>query len=212
MSESTREEGVENTPDWFTYSDPFAYQTDAIDMFVRDAQGNLVHEGMSPGMVYRMTNNLQPLFLEGGHSWAAPTPDQLQEQLRSRGRTGQAELAKKLDTLIDINLDIRKLLAEVLEIAQRRTGAIHTLNEGKVRLVQPVRYSFQDFGDEVLVGIEEVGVYGVGTTEHEAVLELQEELWALYQELESIPEQELGPELKSEKRILRGWIGNGLDA
>ncbi len=81
-----------------------------------------------------------------------------------------------------------------------------------MRLVQPVMYSSQDFGDEVLVGIEEVGVYGVGVTEREAVLELQEELWALHQDLENIPEQELGPELRSEKRILRGWISNALDA
>ena len=73
-------------------------------------------------------------------------------------------------------------------------------------------YSSQDFGDEVLVGIEEVGVYGVGVTEREAVLELQEELWALHQDLEKIPEQDLGSELRSEKRILRGWIGNALDA
>ena len=139
-------------------------------------------------------------------------PDQSQEQLKSRGRAGQAELEKKLATLVDISLDIRKLLAEVLEFPQKGVGAIHTLNEGKVRLVQPVMYSSQDFGDEVLVGIEEVGVYGVGVTEREAVLELQQELWALHQDLERIPEQELGPELRSEKRILRGWIGNALDA
>ncbi len=136
------------------------------------------------------------------------------EPSRSRGRTETqlADLASKLAEVESKVEEVQRLLTEVLETPKRGLGAIHTLNEGRVRLVQPVMYSTQEFEDEVLVGVEEVGVYGVGVTEHEAVLELQEELWALHQELSQTPDSDLGPELQSEKRILQGWISNALDA
>ena len=195
---------------------PFGPQENVRHTFLGEVTpDDLIRRLEASGSAYGLEEDLSDLPL-GGDAFSMGIvqthPDQSQEQLKSRGRAGQAELEKKLATLVDISLDIRKLLAEVLEVPQRGVGAIHTLNEGKVRLVQPVMYSSQDFGDEVLVGIEEVGVYGVGVTEREAVLELQQELWALHQDLEKIPEQELGSELRSEKRILRGWIGNALDA
>ena len=219
MPESSSEENVRNTSGWPghqpSFVNPFGPQEDVRHALLGEVTpDDLIRRRLASSLVYGLEEDLHLSHWAGMHSFGvAPThPDQSQEQLKSRGRTGQAELEKKLATLVDISLDIRKLLAEVLEVPQRGVGAIHTLNEGKVRLVQPVMYSSQDFGDEVLVGIEEVGVYGVGVTEREAVLELQEELWALHQDLEKIPEQNLGSELRSEKRILRGWIGNALDA
>ncbi len=85
-------------------------------------------------------------------------------------------------------------------------GAIHSLDQGRVQLALPLVYGYQVMDDEVLAGIEEFGIYGVGATEREAVEELQEELWSLFEDLNRFPQQELGPELIRTLRTLRARI------
>ena len=115
------------------------------------------------------------------------------------------ELQKKLQASIDIGLENRKLLEQLLEEESRiGLGAIHSLDQGKLQLSQPLIYSYQVLGDEVVAGIEELRVYGVGATEFEAVKELQEELWSLMQDLEQTPPDELGVHLQNTLATLMG--------
>ena len=123
------------------------------------------------------------------------------------------EFERKLQSAIDIGLDNRKLLEQMLEGGNPGVGAIHSLDQGRVQLVHPLLYSYQVLDDEVVVGIEEFGIYGVGATEAEAVSELQEELWDLVEDLEQTPPEKLGPRLIGTLRALRGRIQhNAVDA
>ena len=113
---------------------------------------------------------------------------------------------KKLQSAIDIGLENRKLLEQLHEEGSPGLGAIHSLDQGHVQLAHPLLYSYQAVDDQVVVGIEEFGVYGVGSTEGEAVVELQEELWNLVKELERTPPEKLGAHLTKTLRTLMGRI------
>ena len=117
------------------------------------------------------------------------------------------EFVKSLKAAIDIGLENRKLLEQLHERESRvGLGAIHSLDHGQAQLSYPLIYSYQMVEDEVVVGIEEFGVYGVGATEGEAVEEVQDELWSLFQELNRVPPEELGAQLIRTLRALRARI------
>ena len=124
------------------------------------------------------------------------------------------ELRESMQAAIDIGLENRKLLEKLQEREIRiGLGAIHSLGHGKVQLTHPLLYSSQTVDDEVVVAIEELGVYGVGSTEEEAVREMQEELWNLFQDLDRTPSEKLGPHLARTLRVLRARTGqNAVDA
>ncbi len=125
-----------------------------------------------------------------------------------------ASLERNVEIAIDIGLENRKLLERLLEDgASKGIGAIHSLDEGKVHINPPLIYNVQELEDEIVTGIEELGIYGVGATEFEAVGELQEELWSLVQDLEQTPSDEIGTHLKKTMRILRMRMQqNAMDA
>ena len=118
---------------------------------------------------------------------------------------------------VDIGLENRTLLRQLRETVeeahQNGLGAIHSLDGGRVQLHSPLVYSMQVLDGEVVVGIDELSAYGVGASEREAVAELQEELWTLFQELDRIPPEEVGPPLTDTLRTLRARIRpNAVDA
>ncbi len=117
-----------------------------------------------------------------------------------------AKLEKDVQTAVDIGLENRKLLERLSEGTGTGLGAIHSLDEGRVQLSHPLVYSYQVLDDEVLVSIEELGIYGVGSTEYEAVREVQEEIWNLLQDLERTPPEKLGAQLTKSLRTLRARI------
>ena len=113
------------------------------------------------------------------------------------------ELQESVQAAVNISLENRKLLEELRERENRiGLGAIHSLDR-QVQLTHPLLYSSQMVDDEVVVSIEELGVYGVGSTEEEAVREVQEELWSLFQDLDRTPSEKLGPHLVKTLRVLR---------
>ncbi len=115
------------------------------------------------------------------------------------------ELEKKVQSAIDIGLENRKLLGQLLEEESRiGLGAIHSLDQGRVQLSHPLIYNYQVLGDEVVAGIEELRVYGVGATEFEAVRELQEELRSLVQDLDQTLPEKLGAHLLNTLETLKG--------
>lgn len=73
-------------------------------------------------------------------------------------------------------------------------------------MMPPLVYGYQVVDDEVVASIEEFGVYGVGLTEGEAVEEVQDELWSLFQDLDRLPQEELGGQLAKTLRVLRGRL------
>ncbi len=142
-----------------------------------------------------------------GHAPDAPTrkPVEVPEsaQTAEGAEPSLKKLEEKVQTAIDIGLENRKLLEQLCEEESRiGLGAVHSLDEGRVQLTHPLIYNYQALDDEVVAGIEEMGVYGVGATESEAVRELQEELWNLVQELERTPPEELGAHLKKTLKTL----------
>ena len=149
------------------------------------------------------------------HAWdrmprSLSEPSQVIRHIESR----LDEFEKKLRSAIDIGLENRKLLEQLHEGGSRiGLGAIHSLSHGQVQLAHPLLYSYQVVDDQVMVGIEEFGIYGVGSTEVEAVGELQEELWSLVQDLERTPPEKLGPHLTKTLRALKARIPqNAMDA
>ena len=112
------------------------------------------------------------------------------------------EFERKIQAAVDIGLENRKILGRLLQDDESRIGigAIHSLDQGRVQLNSPLFYRYQVIDDEVVVSIEDLGIYGVGLTEGEAVGEVEEELWSIFQELEQTPPEEIGTSLA---RILR---------
>ena len=123
-------------------------------------------------------------------------------------------IEEKVQAAIDVGLENRQLLKQLTEGEETGgLGAIHSLDEGRVQLTHPLIYRYEVLDDEVLVGITELGVYGVGATEGEAVAEMRDELWSLAQDLERMPIETLGPHLRSAVRTLRARIQrNAVDA
>ena len=124
---------------------------------------------------------------------------------------------EKVQIAIDIGLENRKLLEQLSEendLGSRvGLGVVHSLNRGRIQLNPPIFYSYQVVDDEVVVSIEELGVYGVGATEEEAVREVQEELWSMAESLERVPSEKLGTLLTATLRTLRSRIQhNAMDA
>ncbi len=123
-------------------------------------------------------------------------------------------LEQRLDSAVKIGLENRKLLEQLLERETRvGLGAIHSLDDGRVQLSHPLVYGYEIVDDEVVVSIEDIGIYGVGATEWEAVQEAQAELWSLFQDLERTPTDNLGTQLISALRTLKARIrANAVDA
>ena len=116
-------------------------------------------------------------------------------------------LERNVQATVDIGLENRKLLEQIHDEGNRAgLGAIHSLDQGRVQLSHPLVYSYQVLDDEVVVGVEEFGIYGVGATEYDAVGEVQEELWSLIQDLERTPPEKLGTHLTKTLRTLRARI------
>ncbi len=127
------------------------------------------------------------------------------------------ELEKKINVAIDIGLENRTILRQLQETVeqdpQNGLGAIHSLNGGRVQLKYPFVYYLQALDGEVVAGIDKLSAYGVGASECDAVAELQEELWDMFEELEKTPPGELGPPLTETLRTLRARIRpNAVDA
>lgn len=117
--------------------------------------------------------------------------------------TRLGEFEKKLQAAVDIGLENRTSLERLLQDDESRIGlgAIHSVDQGRVQLHPPLFYRYQVIDDDdVVVSIEDLGVYGVGSTEGEAVREVEEELWSIFQDLEQTPPEEIGVSLA---RILR---------
>ena len=136
--------------------------------------------------------------------------DQMKSRLDKIESTAQAA--------VDIGLENRNLLNNLLEElheGESRTGlgAIHSLDQGRVQLSPPLIYGYQVVANEVIVGIEELGAYGVGATEYQAVEEVQEELWSLFQDIEQMEPEKLGAHLTKTLMILKARIQrNVMDA
>ena len=143
--------------------------------------------------------------------WHTPkTPVRKPEEVPKSTRTNEdvelrlEKLGEKIQMAIDIGLENRKLLEQLLEEESRiGLGAIHSLDQGRVQLIHPLIYNYQVLEDEVVAGIEELRVYGVGATESEAVRELQEELWSLIQDLEQTQSEKLGTHLQNTLETLK---------
>lgn len=132
------------------------------------------------------------------------TPENLPESRQSIKpfETRLGEFEEKLQAAVDIGLENRKALERLLQDDESRTGlgTIHSVDQGRVQLHPPLFYRYQVIDDDVVVSIEDLGVYGVGSTEGEAVREVEEELWSIFQDLEQTPPEEIGVSLA---RILR---------
>lgn len=143
------------------------------------------------------------------HDWPLfHGPTHALETLPSSGQaikhfeTRLVEFEEKLQVAVDIGLENQKVLERLLQDDESRTGlgVIHSVDQGRVQLNPPLFYRHQVIDDDVVVSIEDLGVYGVGSTEGEAVREVEEELWSIFQDLEQTPPEEIGMSLS---RILR---------
>ena len=132
----------------------------------------------------------------------APSPTAAKSAIESRWEL----LEQTLEKVMDIGLQQVRLLEQIQEGDGSGIGAIHSLNQGHVVLDYPLIYSSRFVDEEVMVSIEEFGVYGVGATESEAVQEVKSELWDLFQDLQQTPSEELGPHLATTLRVLRARI------
>lgn len=132
-----------------------------------------------------------------------PEPRQVIEQIESK----LEQFETVLQSAVDIGLENRTLLEQLSEGGNNSgLGAIHSLGEGEIQLKYPLIYSYQEIDDQVVVGIEEFGVYGLGSTEDQAVKDVQEELWHLVQDLERTSCDQLGPNLKATLKAIQARI------
>ena len=137
--------------------------------------------------------------VRGGFSEPAQAIKQIESKLE--------QFEQVLQSAIDIGLENRTLLEQLCEEGSKAgLGAIHSLGGGEVQLKYPLIYSYQEIDDQVVVGIEEFGVYGLGSTEDQAVKDVQEELWHLFQDLEQTPSEKLGPHLTTTLRAIQARI------
>ena len=165
-----------------------------------------IHGMPQPGPWYPRVSTETPKVL----SESTQIIDHMQSRLDSLKSTAQAA--------VDIGLENRNLLNNLLEELHEGEsrvglGAIHSLNQGRVQLNYPLVYGYQVVENEVVVGIEDLGVYGVGATESQAVEEMQQELWSLFNDLEQREPEKLGARLTAILRTLRARIQrNAMDA
>ena len=120
---------------------------------------------------------------------APPTPSvrKLEEQVDALAGDVAAVQAMLRDVLRELE-DLRSLNEDV----RVGIGAIHSLNDGAVQLRYPLIYGYQEFEDDVLVSLGDLGITGAGITESEAVLEVQQQLWMIYQSTRDHPPEQMG--------------------
>ncbi len=123
-------------------------------------------------------------------------------------QTSPTDLNKKIEKLSDLCLDLYNIVKDV----RIGVGAIHSLNDGEVQLKYPLFYGYQEFDDDVLVSMGDLGVSGVGVTENEAVRELQQRLWMIYENAKHLPPGKVGGTTVNVLRAIRWRIEDAVDA
>ncbi len=81
---------------------------------------------------------------------------------------------------------------------------LNSLGSDQYELKRPIGVLIEEYGDEVMARLPEVGQYGHGATEDLAIEDLIEITVDYFSELEGMPDVELGPlPLKHKARLAR---------
>ena len=87
-----------------------------------------------------------------------------------------------------------------------RSATMVALGTGRLSLTQAVPIVIEKHEDEVTASWPEVAAFGAGRSADEAILALQRDVVALYEDLHDMPDAELGPLLLAQRRILNSII------
>ena len=87
-----------------------------------------------------------------------------------------------------------------------RFATLVALGIQRLSLTRAVLIVIEEHEDEVTASWPEVEAFGAGRSPDEAILALQRDIVALYDDLHDMPDAELGPLLLDHKRILNRMI------
>ena len=138
---------------------------------------------------------------------------------------GESELLKGLklaDELSEVKRQVDDLDSQVKsvvsELQQCKKGIGKILNELRERpitkqtelfeidetleVIRPIPVVIEEYGDEVFATFPEIEVFGAGSCEAEAIINLKNEIRKIFFELEGVSDNELGKLPQSWKRVL----------
>lgn len=105
---------------------------------------------------------------------------------------------------------VSELIADLKSRPERSNASIVDLNNDGLVLLQPLMIVIEQYADEVTATWPEVEAFGSGASPSEAILSLKKDIGALYFDLESAQEEELGTLALAWKRTLgRVIVPNG---
>jgi hypothetical protein len=113
----------------------------------------------------------------------------------------------KLESLIK---EVKELKDGIEQLSKRQSATISTriynLPSKKYELKIPLDVTLEVYADEVLAVIPDLELYGEGRNQIEALNDLKLELIDLYENLEEMPDEELGVSLQAWKKTLRQLV------
>lgn len=151
-----------------------------------------------------------------GHTlWSFPNPDEVWENqnlvthtevVRLRGENLDIE-----DYSLDDNLQPLTTAISQVDVPLRTwSTSIFELGDDAIILKHPLIVTIEDYGDdEFTASWPEVEAFASGATESEAINDLKDEIVALFRELSTMPDNELGKLPKRWKRALNSAISQG---
>jgi hypothetical protein len=110
-----------------------------------------------------------------------------------------AELAQKQR---DLELQVRRLELAVADRPTTSSAVLEDLNSTYYEVVGDISIAVEAYTEETVARWPEVGLYGAGTCEADAIAELKSQVVALVRDLEAEDEKNLGPTPLGWRRVL----------
>lgn len=110
-----------------------------------------------------------------------------------------AELAQKQR---DLELRLRRLELAVADRPTTSSTVLRDLNSADYEVVGDISIDLEAYTEETVAKWPDVGLYGTGTCEADAVAELKSQILALVEDLETEDDEGLGPAPRAWKRVL----------
>lgn len=100
--------------------------------------------------------------------------------------------------------DIGNILNELKELREKPITKQTDLLEidESLEVIRPIPVVIKEYSNEVIAAFSEIGAYGAGLCEAEAIMNLKKEIWKVFFELEEIGDSKLGKLPLSWKRVL----------
>jgi len=170
--------------------------------------------GLMPSLTAKRRGLSGKVLPSGYERWSV-WPEAIGEREALRGFRFVDELSEVRRQVDDLDSQVKSLVSE---LQQCKKGISTILNEFKERpvikqtelfeidetleVIRPIPVVIKEYSNEVIAAFPEIGAFGAGLCEAEAIINLKKEIRKIFFELEGVSDNKLGKLPLSWKRVL----------